>query len=84
MMDRAMQNAPFKFEPKDYYGFFARVGWRPRVIRYLAEEADGLNRPPAFPVKVKLLMRVMGLFMSRARSILGNTGKAGFKRRTSL
>ena len=66
-MDRAMQNAPFQFEPKDYFGFFGGLGWKPREIRYLAEEADGLNRPPAFPATVKWLMRVMGLFMSRER-----------------
>ena len=66
-MDRAMQNAPFQFEPKDYFGFFAGLGWQPREIRYLAEEAVGLNRPPAFPITVKLLMSVMGLFMSRER-----------------
>lgn len=66
-MDRAMQNAPFQFEPKDYFGFFAGLGWQPREIRYLAEEADRLNRPPAFPVTVKWATRVIGLFMSRER-----------------
>jgi hypothetical protein len=62
-----MKNAPFLFEPKDYFGFFAGFGWRPRETRYLALEADRLNRPPAFPVKVKLLTRAIGMFMSRER-----------------
>jgi methyltransferase (TIGR00027 family) len=66
-MDQAMQNAPFQFEPNDYFGFFAGLGWQPREVRYLAEEANRLNRQPAFPVTVKWLMRVMGLFMSRER-----------------
>jgi len=66
-MNQAMQNAPFQFEPMDYFGFFAGLGWKPREIRYLAEEGDRLNRPPAFPVTIKMLMRVMGLFMSRER-----------------
>ena len=66
-MDRVMQNAPFQFEPKDYFGFFARLGWQPREIRYLAEEADRLSRPPAFPAAVKWATRVMGLFLSRER-----------------
>lgn len=66
-MDRAMHNAPFLFEPNDYFGFFAGLGWRPREIRYLAEEADRLRRPPAFPASTKWLMRVMGLFLSRER-----------------
>ena len=74
-MDQAMRNAPFQFEPNDYFGFFAGLGWQPREVRYLAEEADGLNRPPAFPVTVKLLMRVMGLFLSRER-------RAAMKRHT--
>ena len=66
-MNQAMQNAPFQFEPMDYFGFFAGLGWKPREIRYLAEEGDRLNRPPAFSVTIKMLMRVMGLFMSRER-----------------
>lgn len=66
-MSQAMQNAPFQFEPMDYFGFFAGLGWKPREIRYLAEEGDRLNRPPAFPVTIKMLMRVMGLFTSRER-----------------
>ena len=74
-MDQAMRNAPFQFEPNDYFGFFAGLGWQPREVRYLAEEADGLNRPPAFPVTVKVLMRVMGLFLSRER-------RAAMKRHT--
>lgn len=49
------------------FGFFAGLGWHPREIRYLAEEADKLNRPPAFPVTVRFVTRVMGLFMSRER-----------------
>jgi methyltransferase (TIGR00027 family) len=66
-MDRAMKNAPFQFEPQDYFGFFSGLGWHPREVRYLAEEADRLNRPPAFPVAARWFMRVMGLFLPRER-----------------
>jgi hypothetical protein len=66
-MDQAMQGAPFLFEPKNYFGLFAGLGWKPREIRYLAEEAGALHRPPPFSVTIKLLMHVLGLFMSRER-----------------
>lgn len=66
-MDAAMKNAPFRFEPKDYFGFFAGLGWHPREIRYLEEEADSLNRPPPFPLSTKWLRSVLGLFLSGKR-----------------
>ena len=40
-----MQNAPFLFEPKDYFGFFRDHGWRPEDIRYLPEEAQSSVGP---------------------------------------
>ncbi len=44
-----MHNAPFLFEPKDYFGFFRDRGWRAKDIRYLPEEAQKLNRPFPLP-----------------------------------
>lgn len=66
-MSQAMKNAPFLFEPKDYFGFFRQVGWVPRETRYLAEEGERLRRPPPFPFGVRLMTRVMGLFVSAER-----------------
>jgi methyltransferase (TIGR00027 family) len=66
-MNQAMQNAPFRFEPKDYFGFFSKLGWRPKEIRYLAEEAVRLKRPPAFPAATRWIMRIAGMFMSQER-----------------
>ncbi len=60
-------SAPFLFGPRDYFGFFAGLGWRPKEIRYLAKEADRFNRPPSFPAVIQWFTRVMGLFMSRER-----------------
>ena len=40
-----MQNAPFRFTPDDWFGFFAVHGWALREIRYLVEEARRLRRP---------------------------------------
>ncbi len=66
-MTRAMENAPFRFEPKDYFGFFTGLGWRPKDVRYLAIEADRWNRPPAFPASVRWTTRLMRLFLSAER-----------------
>jgi methyltransferase (TIGR00027 family) len=43
----AMKSAPFRFEPADYFGFFRDLGWKPKAIRYIPEEARRLKRPPA-------------------------------------
>ena len=37
-----MENAPFKFEPKDYFGFFLAHGWRPKETRSIVEAAERL------------------------------------------
>jgi methyltransferase (TIGR00027 family) len=44
-----MKNAPFVFFPKDWFGFFALHGWKPREERYLAEESEKLGRPIPMP-----------------------------------
>jgi methyltransferase (TIGR00027 family) len=64
---RKMQNAPFKFAPKDWFGFFGGHGWQCREIRYLAEEADRLQRPVQLPLIVRVMMKAQGLFASRER-----------------
>jgi methyltransferase (TIGR00027 family) len=67
MRARVLRNAPFRFEPKDWFGFFASHGWQAKEVRYIVEEADRLNRPiPLHPVmKAWMVLRV--LFASRAR-----------------
>lgn len=62
-MSRAMKNAPFLFEPKDYFGFFATAGWQPKEIKYFAEEAQRLRRPAPFPWHVRLITFVLGVLM---------------------
>jgi methyltransferase (TIGR00027 family) len=44
-----MKNAPFRFDPDDWFGFFAQRGWRPKEIKYPVEEAERLGRPPPRP-----------------------------------
>lgn len=44
-----MRQAPFKFQPSDWFGFFAEHGWRSREVRYLADEGARLGRPAPLP-----------------------------------
>lgn len=66
-MSKSMENAPFLFEPKDYFGFFLRLGWKPKEIRYFATEAERLRRPAPFPLITRFVMRILGFFASPER-----------------
>jgi methyltransferase (TIGR00027 family) len=64
-----MKNAPFKFDPADYFGFFKDHGWQPKEIRYIPEEAERLKRPLGLP------------FFFRLRAAFGNLFAAGNRRK---
>ena len=66
-MSRAMKNAPFLFEPKDFFGFYSQIGWKPKETRYFAIETERLRRPAPFPLTIRLVMRVLGIFASPER-----------------
>jgi methyltransferase (TIGR00027 family) len=61
-VDRHMRNAPFKFEPADWFGFFASHGFRQREIRYLAIEGANRGRRAPLPWRVRLLMKLLRPF----------------------
>lgn len=67
MMRQRMQNAPFKFNPKDWFGLFQEHGWHLKEIRYLAEEGDRPHRPIPLPFFAKAILRIRGLFASKER-----------------
>jgi methyltransferase (TIGR00027 family) len=67
MRARFMRNAPFRFEPKDWFSFFSRRGWRAAEIRYIAEEAERLDRPMPLSLRLKAWLALSGLFASRDR-----------------
>jgi methyltransferase (TIGR00027 family) len=46
---KQMQNAPFLFFPADFLGFFAQVGWMPKIIRYSSEVAKESGRKVPLP-----------------------------------
>lgn len=62
-MTKVMQNAPFLFEPADFFGFFRERGWQPKVTRYLAEEAEQLHRPLLFPWPFRLWIQLVTFFL---------------------
>jgi methyltransferase (TIGR00027 family) len=64
---RFMRNAPFRFAPKDWFGFFDQHGWRPRETLYILEEAERLGRPLPLPFRLRVWVKLVGPFISRAR-----------------
>jgi len=64
---RYMQNAPFKFAPKDWFGFFQAHGWRSKDVRYLMDEAMRCKRMPDLPPLWRILFVVFGRLSSPAR-----------------
>ena len=66
-MSKSMENAPFLFEPEDYFGFFFRIGWKSKETRYFATEAERLRRPAPLPLVTRFVMRILGFFASPER-----------------
>jgi methyltransferase (TIGR00027 family) len=64
---RFMRNAPFRFRPQDWFGFFETCGWRTREVRYIAEEGERLGRPMPLPLLFKLWVNFARLFASPER-----------------
>jgi methyltransferase (TIGR00027 family) len=64
-MERQMRNAPFLFQPKDYFGFFKQQGFAPADIRYLWHESRRYRR--AMPISLLMIAAsaLTGLMMSK-------------------
>jgi methyltransferase (TIGR00027 family) len=58
-----IENAPFKFAPTDYFGFFLSRGWRVKDMRYIVDAARNLRRPA--PTWIRVMFTLRGLFLSR-------------------
>jgi methyltransferase (TIGR00027 family) len=61
------KNAPFKFRPSDWAGFFREHGWRIKQMRYMPEEGERLKRPPQIPLFLKTLMLFRMILASKQR-----------------
>jgi methyltransferase (TIGR00027 family) len=57
-----IENAPFKFAPEDYFGFFLKHGWQVKDVRYIVDAAQKLGRPA--PPWIRLRFAFRGLFLS--------------------
>jgi len=66
-MRNRMRNAPFKFAPEDWHGFFERHGWHVREMRTFGDEADRLKRPLELPRWMSLMWATRNLFLSKER-----------------
>jgi methyltransferase (TIGR00027 family) len=64
---RAMRNAPFKFAPEDWSGFFKQHGWREKQMRYLADEAARVKRPFPMPFRYRIIAALSRPWMSPER-----------------
>jgi len=60
---RALQNAPFKFGPREGTAFFVPHGWREAEYRSTAEEAKRLKRLP----QMAWMWAIFGLFASKQK-----------------
>jgi methyltransferase (TIGR00027 family) len=77
-MRQAMQNAPFRFAPDDWFGFFRKRGWQAKEVRYVAEEAERLRRPVPLSGPIKVALKTWMLFASDQRkdAVLKSMGYA--------
>jgi len=58
---RRMRAVPFQFDPGDWFGFFARHGWKLAEMRYLADEAVRQRRRMPLPFLVRLVVKIRRL-----------------------
>jgi len=68
---KQMANAPLRFRPDDWLGFFAARGWTAKEIRYLVAEGEKHHRPPPVPPWMMLLVRIMSRSRRQLRENYG-------------
>ncbi|HKV47389.1 MAG TPA: SAM-dependent methyltransferase [Candidatus Acidoferrales bacterium] len=66
-VQKRLQNAPFKFRPDDWFGFFVQRGWYAKETRYLSEEGKRLRRPVDVPLWMKMFAMIRAAFASKVR-----------------
>ena len=67
--NRRMRNAPFRFAPADWFGFFAAHGWEKDELRYLVEEAERLHRPVDMPFWMRVGWAMRMAFLSKEQRL---------------
>ena len=66
-INQAMQNAPFRFKPGDWFGFFTHHGWKLKDVRYFLDEAQRLGRPMPLPRRLKVMIALTRPFTPKSR-----------------
>ncbi len=66
-MKKAMKNAPFIFEPDDYFAFFKSHGWSAKQTKYIMAEGYRLGRPIPLPFVARMVTKVIYCLMPRER-----------------
>jgi hypothetical protein len=64
-MGSRLRNAPFKFAPADWFGFFEDHGWKPREVRYLLDEAQRHKRWIDLPLFAKVIIVARRALMTK-------------------
>jgi methyltransferase (TIGR00027 family) len=67
-MGDQMQNAPFLFDPDDYFGFFQQHGWQAQRSRYLWDEGASLGRPMPLSLAATVGLKVMLPFLPQEKA----------------
>lgn len=75
-----MKNAPFKFYPEDWHGFFKKLGWEECETRFTGEISLEFNRKPPMPFWASLILPFMPKKIREAS--LRMTGYVVFKRKS--
>ncbi|HVY08123.1 MAG TPA: SAM-dependent methyltransferase [Burkholderiales bacterium] len=68
-MNEKMRNAPFKFDPDDWFAFFRGHGWEAETIRYLTDEGDRRGRAPPFPLPARIVFRILSMLAPPERRL---------------
>ncbi len=67
-----LKNAPFRFFPRDWEGFFRTHGWERKEVRYSSEISQRFGRMPPLPWMARVLLQIMGKdAVKRARTMTG-------------
>jgi methyltransferase (TIGR00027 family) len=66
-ISRRTKNAPFRFNPANWFGFFLEHGWQVKEMRYFSEEGKRLKRRPRIPLPMLAAVIVRRMFSSRER-----------------
>lgn len=66
-MGKKMLNAPFLFDPVDWFGFFREHGWQAKEVRYLVGEGERLGRPIPLAWPIKAAAKIGMLFIPKEK-----------------